>query len=272
MVAGIMDTAFLHGIAAMIVPLPLDDQESSAFDRYRREILPMLSGLIYLGESGSSHRKALDFLLSRKNLPQVFIGGKPFMEHLGTVELDLENAAKSGISTLAEMGHTSFALFGADIPRREKFQLQTIERFPVFKKEILSSFPLPGKNTFCGRYDSPEADQFLHQLLTSPHPPTVVICTGAYEARLVKEHAKRLGLRIPEDLSLVGFDIAPSEGIASLRYPYYQMGKSAFEIIMEARKRNLPVSELRKVLPLSLFLHDTIAPCNKYSTYKQQKG
>ena len=66
-VAGIMDTASLHGIASMIVPLPQDDQESSAFEQWRQDILPMLSGLIYLGESREhSHNKAFDFLLSKK--------------------------------------------------------------------------------------------------------------------------------------------------------------------------------------------------------------
>lgn len=271
-VAGIMDTAFLHGCASMVVPLPMDDQESSAFERWHQEILPMLSGLIYLGESRErSHSKAFDLLLAREKLPQVFIGGPPFVKHLGTVELDLENAAEEVVKSLVEMGHTRFALFGAAIPRRKRFQLQTIERFPLFKKEIHKYFPMPPENTFCGKYDSPEAKSWLHSLLSAPERASAVICTGAFEARMVMETASFLGRKIPEDLSLVGYDLEPEEEIATLRYPYYQMGKSAFEIIMEARKKNLPVSALRKKMPLSLFLHKTIASYKNSTKRKDEK-
>ncbi|MBO5760295.1 MAG: GntR family transcriptional regulator [Lentisphaeria bacterium] len=263
-VAGIMDTASLHGIASMIVPLPQDNQESCAFEQWKQDILPMLSGLIYLGESReNSHNKAFDFLLSRKDLPQVFIGGEAFQEHLGTVELDQEGAIRSVVDSLAELGHRKFALFGADIPRRQKFQLQNIDRFPLFEKEIRRHFSLPEENIFCGKYDSAEARTWLTGLLQEPQKVSAVICTGAYEARMVMETASSLGRKIPEDLSLVGYDLGTTEKIATLRYPYYQMGQCAFEIIMEARKKNLHVASLRKRLPLSLFMNNSIAPYKK---------
>ena len=259
-----MDTASLHGIASMIVPLPQDNQESCAFEQWKQDILPMLSGLIYLGESReNSHNKAFDFLLSRKDLPQVFIGGEAFQEHLGTVELDQEGAIRSVVDSLAELGHRKFALFGADIPRRQKFQLQNIDRFPLFEKEIRRHFSLPEENIFCGKYDSAEARTWLTGLLQEPQKVSAVICTGAYEARMVMETASSLGRKIPEDLSLVGYDLGTTEKIATLRYPYYQMGQCAFEIIMEARKKNLHVASLRKRLPLSLFMNNSIAPYKK---------
>lgn len=261
-VSGIVDSAFADGIAVMVLPVPADGQDMSQFDTWCRDMLPMLNGLIYLGEDKQiSHRQALKKLLSQRTLPQVFIGGRAFEEHLGTVELDQESAISSLVTSLREAGHRRFALFGGQVPVRELFQLQTFDRLPLMQKEIRRYVSLPERCIFTGGCDSPEAGKWLTGLLERSDRPTAFLCTGAVEARMVKKTAENLGLSVPDDLSIAGYDLAPTEGIATLRYPYVQMGRSALEIIIESRKRNQPVSKLRKVLPLQVFLHGTIGIC-----------
>ena len=262
MVSGIVDCAFTDGIAVMVLPLPADGQDKSHFETWCRDVLPTLGGLIYLGEDCKvSHSQALRTLLAQRTLPQVFIGGKAFEDHLGTVELDQETAISSLVTAFREAGHRKLAIFGGTVPARAMFQLQTIDRLPLFRNAIRQFFSLPERLVFSGDYHSADARNWLVSLLKSPDGPTGILCTGAFEARMVMKTAAELGLSVPGDLSVSGYDLAPSEGIATLRYPYVQMGKSALEIIMESRTRNLPVSKLRRVLPVSVYLHGTIGPC-----------
>ena len=264
MVSGIVDSAFMDGIAVTVLPLPADGQDQSHFEAWSKDMLPRLGGLIYLGEDCKvSHSEALRVLLSQRALPQVFIGGKAFEDHLGTVELDQETAISSLVAAFREAGHRKFALLGGNVPARALFQLQTIDRLPLFRKEIRQYYSLPESRIFSGDYHADAARNWLVSLLKNPKRPTAILCTGAFEARLVMKTAAELGLSVPGDLSVAGYDLVPSEGIATLRYPYVQMGKSALEIIVESRIRNLPVSKLRRVLPVSVYLHGTIGPCEK---------
>lgn len=44
------------------------------------------------------------------------------------------------------------------------------------------------------------------QLLSLPDPPTAIVCGDDLQAMGVYEAARQTGLRVPDDLSLVGFD------------------------------------------------------------------
>ncbi|GGL42281.1 LacI family DNA-binding transcriptional regulator [Phycicoccus endophyticus] len=75
------------------------------------------------------------------------------------------------------------------------------------------------------------------QLLDRAEPPTAVFC-GADEVALgVLEAARRVGLRVPQDLSVVGFDDTPSAATSSpplstVRQPLEEMGKVALRTVL----------------------------------------
>ena len=90
-VSGIMDCASEHGIASLIVPLPSTDNEADRLAGWLREMLSRLNGLIYLGEDKyRSHTKAFEILLAEQRIPQVFISGYRFRNHLGIVRVNME--------------------------------------------------------------------------------------------------------------------------------------------------------------------------------------
>ena len=56
-------------------------------------------------------------------------------------------------------------------------------------------------------YDSPEAGAMaLRQLLTLPEPPTCILMPDDHTALGALDAAKEMGLRVPEDLSIAGYD------------------------------------------------------------------
>jgi DNA-binding LacI/PurR family transcriptional regulator len=81
------------------------------------------------------------------------------------------------------------------------------------------------------------------------------IAMGAYEA------ARELGLRIPEDLSIVGFDnmeiIAKSlrPGLSSVALPFREMGERGAQLLMDAAEGESPS---RVVLPCPVVRRDSV--------------
>lgn len=70
-------------------------------------------------------------------------------------------------------------------------------------------------------------------LLSRPDRPTAILCSKDEFALQVVGAAARLGLQVPEDLSVVGFDDAPvlaatmRPALTTVRLPYFEMGRRA---------------------------------------------
>jgi LacI family xylobiose transport system transcriptional regulator len=72
----------------------------------------------------------------------------------------------------------------------------------------------------------------LMRMLTSPGRPTAIFAAGYYFALDLYEAARTIGLRIPEDLSVVGVDDPPSASLlapsmTTMRQPLVQLGHAA---------------------------------------------
>lgn len=76
------------------------------------------------------------------------------------------------------------------------------------------------------------------KLLSSADPPRAVVC-GADEIAIgVMEHALALGLRIPEDLAVVGSDGLPHSrsaliGLTTIVQPVQEMAETAFDLLLK---------------------------------------
>jgi LacI family transcriptional regulator len=94
------------------------------------------------------------------------------------------------------------------------------------------------------------------KILRLPDRPTAVFAANDHEALGVIEAARRLGLRVPAELSVVGFDdsllaAAASPPLTSVRQPFAQMGAVAYRILtdqMEGREPNSIRVELATTL------------------------
>lgn len=80
-------------------------------------------------------------------------------------------------------------------------------------------------------------EQAMSQLLALPKPPTAVFCYNDMSAVGVMRQIRAHGLRIPDDLSVVGFDdlylsqyLQPP--LTTVRQPMNQMGHMAMEALL----------------------------------------
>ena len=84
-----------------------------------------------------------------------------------------------------------------------------------------------------------EGKQAMHQLLTLPDRPTAVFAVSDHLAFGALSSIKQAGLKVPQDISLVGFDgvefVAYCDPpLTTVRVPAYEMGRLAVKVLMDA--------------------------------------
>jgi LacI family transcriptional regulator len=75
-------------------------------------------------------------------------------------------------------------------------------------------------------------------LTSSPSPPTAVFCYNDRVAMGVYDAARESGLRIPDDLAVVGFDnqeilaayLRP--GLSTVALPHFEMGRESVRVLL----------------------------------------
>ena len=103
------------------------------------------------------------------------------------------------------------------------------------------------------------------ELLSLRERPTAVFCGNDEMAVGVYQAARRAGLRIPEDLSIVGFDDAPIATriwptLTTVRLPIVHMGRIATELLVSNHDRlAMEPPSATSVMP-SLLVRDSTAP------------
>ena len=112
-----------------------------------------------------------------------------------------------------------------------------------------------GKNDGFNREAGRESMRRLLERNTGPDRATAVFIASDVQAIGALEAARAAGVRIPEDLAIVGFDdieLAQYAELTTMRQPMYEMGRLAMEKLMRRMKEpDAPPT-------LTLFLPDLI--------------
>jgi LacI family transcriptional regulator len=101
------------------------------------------------------------------------------------------------------------------------------------------------------------------ELLDLPEPPTAIFAGSDQHAFGVYEAARQRGLRIPEDLSVVGFDELPvarwaSPPLTTVRQPLAEMGSAAAQMLGELIE-DRPLRSTRVELSTELIVRESTA-------------
>ncbi|TQJ29836.1 LacI family DNA-binding transcriptional regulator [Microbacterium sp. SLBN-146] len=114
-----------------------------------------------------------------------------------------------------------------------------------------------------GRYDADAAAEAARTLLSSA-PPTAVFAANDLSALAVLDVAASLGLDVPGDLSIVGFDDIPeasrrTPAMTTVRQPMHRLGVVAAQFAT-AMLNGQPPEQPRVILPTKLIPRATTAP------------
>ena len=98
------------------------------------------------------------------------------------------------------------------------------------------------------KYSFDEAGSALDDLLSGPVHPTAVICGSDVLAVGAMLRARDLGLQIPEDISITGFDDinlarVTTPGLTTVRVPQHDMGRKAAHVLLGLLDADAPQSQ-----------------------------
>ena len=112
-----------------------------------------------------------------------------------------------------------------------------------------------------GDFMQPQGYHCAQKLLSLPEPPTAIFSSNDMMAFGVMEAARERGLRLPEDLSIVGFDDIPQAShvhpaLTTIRQPLEEMGRSAAHLLLKYIAH--PTAAIERIeLPTRLIIRES---------------
>ncbi|MEU4547498.1 LacI family DNA-binding transcriptional regulator [Nonomuraea dietziae] len=212
---------------------------------------------------------ALDAVLARR-LPTVFVD-EPYVPGLPFIGIDELAAAGEAVRHVVELGHRrlGLALVGlhqdgrhgwADLRRQRSAEYEAmrtrVEGFRVAGEQAgvdwasVPVYEVAGNARESGR----EAGRAL--LARDPRP-TAILCNTDVMALGVLDAAAEAGLKVPEDLSVVGFSDSGAEeaDLTTIRQPKQLIGQTAGRMLLSG----LPPEPERLILPHELIVRGSTA-------------
>jgi DNA-binding LacI/PurR family transcriptional regulator len=104
----------------------------------------------------------------------------------------------------------------------------------------------------------------MQRILSQRPLPTAVFAASDVMALGAKMAIEDAGLRIPEDMSLVGFDDIPkvtwvSPKLTTIAQPRYQMGWEAARLLIDRIEQNIPPTRQKVVMEHKLVVRKSTA-------------
>jgi LacI family repressor for deo operon, udp, cdd, tsx, nupC, and nupG len=197
-------------------------------------------------------------LLSEMMVPIVLINNQHPGQFVHSVMIDNLPASRDATNHLIRLGHRRIAYVGD----RYGHQSDT-ERFAGYR-EALAQAGLPFLPELVVHGDGkPEGGTLtMDKLLCLPNPPTAVFCYNDMTALGALRSIHRHGLRVPADISLIGFDDLffasyTQPQLTTVRQPMRQMGRMAMENLLKLMSGQ-PSAEATKV-PAELIVRESTA-------------
>jgi LacI family transcriptional regulator len=184
--------------------------------------------------------------------------------HPGLPSVRTDDVAGGILATrhLVELGHERIAFLGdrpfpglgfvASARRRDGYRRALRDAGIAVERELQRDGP----------HDRLVAHRLTRELLCLPEPPTAIFAASDTQAFGVLEAANFEGFKVPDDLSVVGFDdleIAPYVGLTTIHQPLEKSGRRGIERLVAALSGDDDQPHEER-LDLALKLRRTTAP------------
>jgi DNA-binding LacI/PurR family transcriptional regulator len=210
-----------------------------------------------------------------RRLPLVLVDGAP---HPGVprVGIDDEGGARAAADHVLGLGHRRIGVIalGKHDAEGRLLEQQIEARHPVARTRLngyaaaLEAAGLPWADipVYTCRQSTPdEGAVAARSLLARASRPTALLVMSDQLAFGVLNAAQMLGLRVPDDLSVVGFDDVPlaawiEPALTTVRQPHLEKGLQAARLLLVSMQSDLRGVPEDIVLPTTLVVRATTAP------------
>ena len=172
------------------------------------------------------------------------------------------------VGHLVELGHRRIAFIGgAERPDHSRVREEGYRE--AMRAEGLT---IPDGYLEHGHWDWPATEAAAGRLMKLSPRPTAILCANDAVAMIATRTARRMGLRVPEDLSVVGFlNMRAAEWadppLTTVAAPHVEIGRRAMQLLLadvKPDKRKRPSGQERSqqmLLPTELIVRQSTGPC-----------
>jgi len=223
-----------------------------------------VDGIIISGVTGKS-REEKEYIqgLHKKGIPAVLIDREIEGYFTNIVMIDNEGAAFKATEYCLDLGHKRIGFISAPLDIKI-----LADRFKGYRKaleekriEFDKSLVIEGNQTIqSGR-------EATKQFLNLDAPPTAIFAVNDLMAIGTLKEIQERGLKVPEDISVVGFDDIPlaslvNPALTTIAQPIYEMGREAMSLLVKnIEKKDLTKSKI--ILDTKLIVRESTAPLKR---------
>jgi LacI family transcriptional regulator len=199
--------------------------------------------------------------LREQDFPYILIDQTDATESSSVVEATNWQGAYEATHYLSQLGHTRIAFItGARAVRSATDRLQGY-------KAALADCGIPVLEELVIEGDFQQQTSYettKHLLRSVDPPPTAIFASNDLSAFGAMDAVRECGLRIPDDISIIGFDDIPQASfvfpkLTTVRQPLEQMGQVAVKMLLERiEDRSRPPQQV--TLATQLVIRDSCAP------------
>ncbi|MBV9134472.1 MAG: LacI family DNA-binding transcriptional regulator [Chloroflexi bacterium] len=173
-------------------------------------------------------------LLIKDGSPLVLIGRHPYFTEVASVDVENRQGARDAVAHLIQRGHRRIGLINGELQMEA-----ALARRDGYKQALLEAgLPIDADLMVEGFYSHSGAYEAMQTLLKSQNPPTAVFAASDRMAVGALEAVRNSGLRVPEDVAIVGFDdlvlaVSATPPLSSVAQPIGIMATEAIQLLIE---------------------------------------
>ena len=199
--------------------------------------------------------------LSLLNLPLIFIDFVPLENNFPLVLIDNVQGAVLATNHLIQLGHKRIAFIGADIEH------PSLNERLIGYKQTLEKAAIPVDNnliiidTFYP--DRQNGYKSAQKLFEKNKDITAVFCCNDAMAIGVMRYLKDNGYKLPEEVSLIGFDDVETDlmlepSLTTIRVPKIELGAEALRLMVDFLKNKKSIPK-KIIVPVELIVRESTA-------------
>jgi LacI family transcriptional regulator len=173
-------------------------------------------------------------MLKHRGIPAVLLHRWSQQSDLDSCVADDNSGGRQAAQILLDSGHRRVAaLFGPSHASTAR------DRAAGFRAGLADAgIELPASRVREGGFEYSYGWEALPHLMTGRHPPTAVFCSNDVIAMGALNAAYARGIRVPDDLAIVGFDdlqetARPTVNLTTIHVPFHDMLRSAVTLLLE---------------------------------------
>ncbi len=225
-------------------------------------------GAVVVSLHGESFNEVV-FELKTKGFPFVLVDQRLQDIEVPSVTADNHSGGYQAGKVFAEAGHRRVGFVGDLVASTVRDRLNGLrdglnDAGIAYDRSLVSDL---GKNNDRLGDWSARVEECVRDLMSRPNPPSALFCSCDAVARSAYRAIGAMGLSVPNNISVIGFDDDPlaewlTPRLTTLRQPFRKMGQESLDLLMKLMSDPHAAVEHR-VLPVELIRGQSVAPVGR---------